>query len=163
MRLRLLAFVPPATAITVALLISASTLVSALEASLTPVVIPTIPIERFESQCEILDRRIAALSRSATSCNEDLHCLGSPILCPVAMDAKDERDYQALLEQHREHCGVPYSPFDRIATSSSEAALRSFESSLETLDGNANACRSTVDWLRSAEKAGPREPSTFIF
>ncbi len=79
------------------------------------------------------------------------------------MDAKDERDYQALLEQHREHCGVPYSPLDPIATSSPEAALRSFESSLETLDGNANACRSTVDWLRSAEKAGPAEPSTFVF
>ena len=148
MRLRLLAFVPPATLISAAVLISASSLVSALESNFTYDAIPTISLERFESRCDGLDREIEALSRAATNCDQDIQCLASPILCPIAMNEEAEREYLALREERREHCGVSSS---------------SPEFSLAPTNMESNACRSTLNWLESATDGGSAGPPVFDF
>jgi hypothetical protein len=51
MKFRLLAFIPPAIFVTMLLFVSASSLVSALEVSLTPSSISMIPIMYYESDC----------------------------------------------------------------------------------------------------------------
>jgi hypothetical protein len=154
--LRLLAFVPPAGLISAAILMSASSLVSALESTLTPVASTAIVIERFESRCEELDRKIEALSRAATSCDQDLQSLGSPILCPIAMEEDAERDYRALREERHEHCGIP-----RLRPESSSASL--WEVSLEPSRMDSRACRSLTNWLESAEKGRATLPTVFDF
>ena len=136
--LRLLVFAPPAALISAAILVSASTLVSALEATLTPDVPTAIVIERFESRCQALDRKIEVLSRAATSCDQDLQCLGSPILCPIAMDSEMERDYRALREERREYCGVPHQ-WPEL----SNVSLRDF--SVESTPMDSSTCRAVAN------------------
>jgi hypothetical protein len=136
MRLRLLAFFPPAAFVTAVLLVSVSSLVSALETSLTPDVMIAVKVQRYESDCDVLKRKINELSRNATSCDADLQCLSSPILCPIEMDAAQEREYRNLRAEFAMRCGL------FIAS---------------------EACGSTFD--RPASDANDRatEPATFVF
>ena len=148
MRIRLLAFILPATLISAALLIVATSLVSALESKFMPAVRSTIELVRFESRCDVLNRKIGAISRSATNCEEDLQCLGSPILCPIVMDERTEREYRALREELAEQCGMPtrVSKAGLDPTAMTSGACPSIRAGLET--------RSAVDtdW-----------PATFVF
>ncbi len=110
MRLRLIAFLPPAALIAFLLLVSASSFVSAVEGSLIAefeVASTPIRVQRYESECDVLAREIRALSRSMTSCTGELSCLGSPLLCAVTMDAEIERKYQGLRSVQNERCNVP--------------------------------------------------------
>jgi hypothetical protein len=154
--LRLAAFVPPAALISAAILMSASSLVSALESTLTPVASTAIVIERIESRCDELDRKIEALSRAATSCDQDLQCLQSPILCPIAMDERAERDYRALREERHEHCSIPL-----LRPESSSARFREVSPGTSAVDWR--ACRSLPNWLESAEQGRTRSPTVFDF
>jgi len=110
MRLRLIAFLPPAALIAFLLLVSASSFVSAVEGSLIAefeVASTPIRVQRYESECDVLAREIRALSRSMTSCTGELSCLGSPLLCAVTMDAEIERKYQGLRSVQNERCNIP--------------------------------------------------------
>ena len=102
MHYRLLAFIPPATLITASLLVLASSLVSALETSFGADTSYAIQVHRYESDCDVLARKIDEMSRMATCCDEDLQCLHSPILCPISMDDEQEHAY---LKLRREQIG----------------------------------------------------------
>ena len=172
MRLRLLAFVPPAALISGVLLMSASSLVSALESTFIPPVSSTFSIERFESRCEQLDREIAVLSRGATACDQDLQCLYSPIVCPIAMDPEAERNYQALQAERSDHCGesVSPSPSPSAPESGSRQGMLSRSSShnpwVPTLV-DASACRTSASEpeqvFEPVPAAGSTEPPVFVF
>lgn len=95
MRLRLLAFLPLAAAITFLILLSASSLVSALERSVTPGEDSSGPlvVTRFETVCEGLFHELHALSHEVSACAEQLPCDGSPLLCPTALDDQIDHDW----------------------------------------------------------------------
>jgi hypothetical protein len=160
MRLRLLAFVPPAAVISALLLVSASSLVSALEAKLTPNVSSAILIQRYESFCDGLERRIEVLSRAATSCDQDIQCLGSPILCPIAMDEEMQREYRELQAERIEQCGIG-GVSELIAASAGIASL--MDLSIPPFDVDANSCLAARNWLESAANREASDPSTFVF
>ena len=110
MRLRLIAFLPPAALVTFLLLVSASSFVSAVEQSLiaeSAAVLVPIRVQSYESECDVLTRELRTLSHAVTSCDAEPSCLGSPLLCPVTMDANAEREYQRLRSALSERCEVP--------------------------------------------------------
>ena len=111
MRYRLLAFFPFAALITTVLLMSASSFVSALEASVTADANYAIQVQRYESNCDVIDRKIQEISRMATGCDDDLQCLYSPILCPITMDHAQELEYMKLRREWSQQCG---SELDRV-------------------------------------------------
>ncbi len=150
MGLRLLAFFPPAVLITFVLLLSGSSFVSAVEGSFLsePNATSTpISIKRYETECDVLHREIHALSHAATSCEEQPPCLGSPLLCPVAMNGEIERDFQRLRAALSERCGVPLGLMDY-------AWGGPF--------GEASTCGDAHDWFESAA-SGLAEPSRYVF
>ena len=177
MRLRLLAFVPPAALITGALLVSASSLVSALETSFTPTVSSAIEITRFVSRCDELDQEIDALSRAATSCDQDLQCLRSPILCPISMDERMARDYRALREERREQCDSGFSQFQspvgfsskRPSDWNSDSPPRTSSTHsnggvpFESVRVDASECPSSPGGLEHGGTSEYNEPATFVF
>lgn len=154
MRLRLLAFVPPAAMITAILL------VSALEAKLAPTVSSAIPIQRYESFCDGLERKIEVLSRAAPSCEQDIQCLGSPILCPIAMDKKMQREYRELQVERSELCGIG-GVSELIAASPGIASL--MDLSISPVDVDSITCYSARNWLVSAASREASDLSTFSF
>jgi hypothetical protein len=160
MRLRLFAFVPPAAMISAALLVSASSMVSALEARFTPTASSAIPIQRYESFCEGLQRRIEVLSRAATNCDQDIQCLGSPILCPIAMDRDMQREYRELLEERREQCGTG-AVSELVAMSPGIASLMDLSTS--PFDVDPSTCHATQTWLESAANREASDTSVFVF
>jgi len=160
MRLRLLAFVPPAAVISAVILVSASSLVSALEAKFTPTVSSAIPIQRYESFCDRLERKIEVLSRAATSCDQDIQCLGSPILCPIAMDEEMQREYRELQAERSSQCGVA-GVSELIAASPGIASL--MDLSISPFDVDSNACYAARNWLESAANRETSDLSTFVF
>lgn len=101
---RLLAFVPPATAITAALFASTSSFMLTLETSVTSDRMTVHVIRRFESVCDVLSRENRQISRAATNCDADLQCLGSPILCPITMDVEEELGYRRLRAEFGREC-----------------------------------------------------------
>ncbi len=147
MRLRLLAFVPLAALIAVSLLIIASSFVSALETRFVGTPIVTLEIHRYETDCDRLQAEIQTLSQSATNCDEDLLCLGSPILCPIAMDAHNERRVLTLREELEAGCGFSFALDDEFRNARKANQV----------------CASTLDWLDSGERRESREPATFVF
>lgn len=148
MRYRLLAFIPPATLITTILLVSASSFVSAVETSFVPDTSYAIQIQRYESDCDVLDRKIDEMSRLATGCDEDLQCLHSPILCPISMDDEEELTYLKLRRERSERCGsAPDLMDDALGGPYSERA----------------ACRSMFSSEDSPTNRGSVGPATFMF
>ena len=148
MRLRLLAFVPPAVLIAALLLASASSLVSAIEARIVPEPSPPpITLTRYESECELLFRQAHELSHAATSCEVDPECEESPLLCPVATDVEIEREYQTLRRELHERCGV---------------SLRLMDFAWGGPYDESHICGAAHDWLETAAR-GERDPTTFLF
>ena len=148
MRLRLLVFLLPAALIAATLLVSASSFVSALETSLTPVEMTVINVQRYESDCDVLSREISEISRSATNCDADLQCLGSPILCPITMDAEKELEYQGLRVEFGRRCSPSIGPKDDLRNGS---------------DMEPATCGSRFDWSASDTSDESTEPVTFVF
>lgn len=106
MRLRLLAFLPIAGVITFAILVSAASIVSALERSVVPPTAPEPPIRvsRFETECERLVRDLHELTHEASSCETQSACAASPLLCPVALDTNLDREFQRLRSALHARC-----------------------------------------------------------
>ena len=150
MRLRLIAFVPPALLMTLVLLLSMSTFVSAVERSLvgdSEIVTPPIRVQRFETECETLYREMYAISRAATSCDEEPSCLGSPLLCPVMMDDELEAEYQQLRTELIARCGDPHG-----------LAARAFGGPVAQVA----SCSVYQDWHQPSP-IGPVGPGRFVF
>ena len=120
MRFRLLLALPLSLALVGIILVSAATLVSAIEgrgdgidASHDALVDSTLRMERpRESRCDALRREIHALSHEVVPCELAPECHGSPLLCPVALDPRIDREYQRLRDALHEHCGLPRSLLD---------------------------------------------------
>lgn len=120
MRFRLLVSLPFALGIVGLLLLSVSSFVSAVEAPLGPDgrsagVARSGYAAGFatgESRCDVLRREIHALSHEVTPCANAPECHGSPLLCPVALDVRIEREYERLRDALHAHCGVPRGLLD---------------------------------------------------
>ncbi len=106
MRLRLLAFFPFAVLMTLALLSSASFLVSTLETSFSSSGRISIRLHRHESGCDSLHLAISEMSRKATACGTDIQCLVSPILCPISMAESEVVEYESLRDEFDAKCGI---------------------------------------------------------
>ena len=112
MRFRLLVSLPLSFLIVGLLLVSASTLFAAGEASAPPARSgPSDVIGSGDgsavSRCDRLRREIHALSHEVTPCELGPECHGSPLLCPIALDLRIEREYAHLREALEAECGVP--------------------------------------------------------
>ncbi|MEE8164816.1 MAG: hypothetical protein V3T64_04545 [Myxococcota bacterium] len=121
MRIRCIAFLPPAALITCVQFLLASSFVSTVESTVAPVMMPfivpaiaagaatpTIELIRFETECEGLRRRIEELARVASSCDAHPGCLRSPILCPIVMGQDLELEYDRLRSAAQSRCtGLP--------------------------------------------------------
>ena len=155
MRLRLLAFLPLAAAITFLILLSASSLVSALERSVTPGEDPSglVVVTRFEVVCKGLFHELHVLSREVTACAEQLPCDGSPLLCPTALDDQIDHEYQRLRTALHERCDYPLSLIDY-------AWQRPRESIVERVFGG--SCGERHDWLEHS-MSGTAEPARYYF
>lgn len=126
MRFRLIVSLPLSLAIVGLLLVSASTLFAAVgnappstfDGSAAPAARETAgtamhasaeSIERAvpaEARCDRLRQEIRALSHEVTPCELAPECLGSPLLCPIALDPRIEREYARLRETLQAECGL---------------------------------------------------------
>lgn len=112
MRLRCLAFLPPAAGMTALSLLLASSIVSGLESHLVrpAKAAPSGPFElvRYETECEMLERRIQEVARDVQSCQALPGCLESENICPDAMQRELAHEYERLRASVVERCtGVP--------------------------------------------------------
>ena len=63
-------------------------------------------------RCDRLRREIHALSHEITPCDLGPDCHGSPLLCPVALDPRIEREFARLRGSLESDCGVSTEPLD---------------------------------------------------
>jgi hypothetical protein len=116
MRFRLLLALPISLVLVGIILVSAATLVSAIEGRSDeaggPAAISAIASRAQTPQCDVLRREIHALSHEVTPCELAPECHGSPLLCPVALDPRIDREYRRLRGALHEHCGLPRSLLD---------------------------------------------------
>ncbi|MEM9177754.1 MAG: hypothetical protein AAGC67_21295 [Myxococcota bacterium] len=172
MRLRLLAFLPVAGLITFLLLLSASSLVSALERSVVPDEIPgPMRITKYETVCEGLFRELHALSHEVAACTGQSACVDSPLLCPAALDDEIDHTYRRLRTALHEQCDFPLrlidyawqGPSDSIAqrTAMLESTRPHAAHGEPSLFVDAT-CGERHDWLEAAA-SGEAEPARFYF
>ena len=157
MRFRLIAFLPLAATAVALLLLTASSLVSAIDASLVPeprMHAQPIRIQSFETECQMLSREFEELSRAATLCDRDPRCLGSPLLCPIAMDAELEARYQRLRRALQSRCEVSPEPIESAVLAFDEGA-RSGEASL--------TCKASSEWMSTGLTKSGDGPRYFVF
>jgi hypothetical protein len=109
MQLRCIAFLPPAALVTGLLFLLASSIVSGLEATLAPPEqVTSFEIVRYETECEMLERRIEEVARDVHACEALPGCLRSENICPASMQEEIAREYERLRLAVRERCaGVP--------------------------------------------------------
>ena len=166
MRLRLIAFLPAAALVAGLLLVTTSSFVSAVERSWSaepPPAPAPIRIRRYETECEGLRREIDQLIEASTSCDRELACLGSPLLCPITMTSKTEERYEALRETLADRCETP--PIGRDGDRSTrlpgmhEAAFDDGSIGRATTD---KRCAATEAW-RDSEVDDPSGPGQFFF
>lgn len=159
MRFRLLAFFPLAAVMALLILISASSFVSAVEEAVgqsgEAEQVAWIPISLLESECDVLYRKIHALSHEVTSCGEDPLCLGTPILCPGALDSNIDREYERLRSELNERCGVPLNLMD-YAWGGPAWGERARSGTWAAQGSSVNAAR---DALSPTGRHGPRSSS----
>jgi hypothetical protein len=164
--MRLFAFLPVATVITVVLLSSAASFVFAVERAWVPDPIDPLPIVRlrqFETECDALFREIHALSHVTTGCEESHECSGSPLLCPAAMDVEIEREFQRLRTALNERCGLPLRLMDYAWEEAGSASRDAHETSPgEAEDTEDASCGASHDWLEAAT-SGNIEARRFLF
>ena len=166
MRFRLIAFLPVATLITVALLSSASSFVFAVERAWVPHPVDLLPIMRvrqFETECDELFRELHALSHVTTRCEESPACAVSPLLCPAAMDVETDREFQRLRAALNERCGLSLRLMDYAWGVDRSASRESHESSMAGAEHTGGAsCGASHDWLE-ATTSGNVEDTRFLF
>lgn len=126
MRLRLIASFAFAACLVGLALVSAATFVSALdrhailddawprdpEAGYGASARLTLGGIRLESSCDELRRELHALSHAVSRCELTPECKGSPLLCPRALDARIDREYERLRDALHAHCGFPSGLLD---------------------------------------------------
>jgi hypothetical protein len=166
MRFRLIACLPVATLIAIALLSSASSFVFAVERAWLsdPVdLLPIIQVRRFETECDALFREMHALSHVTTRCEQSPECAVSPLLCSVAMDVDVEREFQRLRMALNERCGLSLRLMD-YAWGDGERALRDpYQTSMGGAGPqDAASCGAAHDWLE-ATTSGKVEATRFLF
>ena len=170
MRVRLIAFLPLATLISVLLLSSASSFVSAIERAWIPDssdLLPIMRIRQFETKCDQLFREIHALSHETPRCDESRECLGSPLLCPSTMDAEIDREFQRLRSVLNERCGLPLRLMDYAWGGGGDVEGSALENRHEAWTGgvggsSGEGCGPPHDWLEAAT-SGHVEPTRFLF
>lgn len=114
--LRLLVSFALSTVLVLLVLSSTSVLVSAIErqgdeASHEPAPIGEA-IDPTASSCDDLRHALHALSHAVSPCALPPACQGSPLLCPIALDARIEREYARLRDALHERCGLSRSLVD---------------------------------------------------
>ncbi|HEB90020.1 MAG TPA: hypothetical protein ENI85_10650 [Deltaproteobacteria bacterium] len=151
MGFRLLAFLPVALLLTMLCLLTASTLVSAIEVPFPEVRPGSIDLRLHETSCDVLAREIRDLGHRATDCDRDLLCLDSPILCPILFGKEEAREYARLQARFDRDCSGR-----RSGTQVPWDAQRRFEAELAYCDPQG---------VRGGSGAmTPRiEPSRFLF
>ena len=120
MRFRLLVALPISLLLGAVILVSAATLVSAIEGQGdgvgapvdSPAAVRVIALPEPESECDVLRREIHALSHEVTPCELAPECHGSPLLCPIALDPRIDREYERLRDALDAHCGLPRGLLD---------------------------------------------------
>jgi hypothetical protein len=112
MRFRLLVSFLVASMLVLVLVATTSTFVSALEQRPEPAPREAFVDRPVESSCDALRHEIHALSHAVSPCALPPECQGSPLLCPIARDARIQREYERLRDQLHEHCGLPRSLVD---------------------------------------------------
>ena len=116
MRFRWLIAFPFSLLVVGIILAVTATLVSAIEGwgngAGSPFKGPVVSMRPHESQCDVLRREIHALSHEVTPCELAPECHGSPLLCPVAIDPRIDREYERLRDALQEHCGLPRGLLD---------------------------------------------------
>jgi hypothetical protein len=166
MRIRLIAFLPIATLISILLLSSASSLVSAVERAWIPHstdLLPIMRVRQFETECEELFREIHALSHETTRCDESPECLDSPLLCRSAMDVEIEREFQRLRTALNERCGLPLRLMDYAWGDGEWASREGRETSSGGFERkHGTSCGASHDWLE-ATTSGNVEATRFLF
>lgn len=121
MRIRCIAFLPPAALATGLVFLLTSSIVSGLEATLeVRQLARSLEIVRYQTECEILKRRIEEVARDVQSCEALPGCLRSENICPAYMQEEIAREYESLRIAVRERCaGVPTFVTHGAATCSS--------------------------------------------
>lgn len=110
--LRLLVSLPFALLVGLLLIGSTSALVSAFEHGRDSRPAAAIRVELFAESCDVLRHELHALSHAVSPCELPPDCHGSPLLCPVALDARIEREYARLRDALHEQCGLSRSLVD---------------------------------------------------
>ena len=175
MRLRLLACLPVAGLITFLLFLSAASLVSALERSVTgeEALLEPMRLTKLETVCDGLFRELHALSHEASICGERARCAErSPLLCPAALDEDVDDAYRRLRTALHAQCDFPLRLLDFAwqgpggggdhGGARSEASGRP----VSQLHGRSpfadDACGERHDWLEAAA-SGEGEPANYSF
>ncbi len=109
--LRLLVSLSLALSIGLLLIASTSALVSAFEHGASEP-IAAIRVELVAESCDVLRHELHALSHAVSPCELPPDCQGSPLLCPVALDASIEREYARLRDALHDQCGLSRSLVD---------------------------------------------------
>lgn len=162
-RFRLLVSLPFSLLIVGLLLVSASSLVAAVEGPSPPgsgrapaFDVADRELASFgaeagagEARCDVLRREIHALSHEVTPCALAPECHGSPLLCPIALDARIEREYARLRDALHLHCGVPRGLLDYAWEAGAQADV-------------AERCELAHDGWEAAAR-GESAPSTYSF
>ncbi len=112
MRFRLLVALPFSLLLVGILFASLANLVIAVEGRGAEADGRVFPMGAYESRCDRLRREIHALSHEVTLCELAPECHGSPLLCPVALDPRIDREYERLRDALDAQCGLPRGLLD---------------------------------------------------
>ncbi|MBK7952046.1 MAG: hypothetical protein IPK00_25680 [Deltaproteobacteria bacterium] len=110
--LRLLVSFPIALLLGFMLIASTAALVSAVENRGASKPIEAIRVELVAESCDVLRHELHALSHAVSPCELPPDCQGSPLLCPIALDARIEREYARLRDALHDQCGLSRSLVD---------------------------------------------------
>lgn len=155
MRLRCIAFLPPAAIMTGLIFLLTSSIVSALESKFARSDrVDRFEIVRHESQCEFLERRLDEVARDVHSCEALPGCLHSTKLCPERILDELSDDYDRLRFALRDECPGSASQVARVSLTCSTDAR-------DCTLGHCDASGTAVSFERELKTT--RLPSTFVF
>lgn len=110
--LRLLVSFSLSTVLGLLFLSSTSLLVSAVEERGESTAVEAISVELVAPSCDGLRHALHALSHAVSPCELSPDCQGSPLLCPIALDPRIEREYARLRDALHARCGLSRSLVD---------------------------------------------------
>ena len=155
MRIQTIAFLPPAALITAFLFFLTSSIVSALEAKFSESLpIQIVEIIPHETDCQLLERRIAAVEVDLQYCEAFPGCLDSNNICPSQVRDDYLGEYQMLKAKMLHRCsGVP--------TYASRVSTECFEGS--TSCGVGRCGLSGTPALNAPGMGETNTPGVFVF